>query len=274
MNSITIRCCVAVCAALASSKATALELTINGDFETGDTNGWVEFISGGQSFVTTTDAAGGTTAGLITNPDPGTPAVIKQANIGIFEGVEPGQEVMISFDAKGVQGPGGVAFAEFFSELSEGGTSSSEILGGGPLPVTDEYQTFNFMATTGPDVSGGVTLQFNAATGAFEGSTAELFIDNVSLTIMVDSMLQADFNGDGTVDLLDLDILGANFDGPGTPSTGDANGDGTVDLLDLDILGNEFGQSASATSTPEPTSALLAGLALTVGLTRRRRVNG
>lgn len=272
MSSITLRWGIAACVLFTSSMATALELTTNGNFETGDTSGWVEFITGGQTFDTTGDAASGTTAGMVTNADPGTPAVIKQANLGVGI-VQPGQEVTISFDAKGVQGPGGVVFAEFFSELDGGGTSSSVILGGGPLGLTDQYQPFSFTSLAGPDVSGGVTLQLNAATGAFTGSNAEFFVDNVSLSIVVESMLAADFNGDGTVDLLDLDILGAGFGAPGTSATGDANGDGTVDLLDLDILGSEFGQSSGATSTPEPTSALLAGLGLTAGLVRRR-VNG
>lgn len=66
-----------------------------------------------------------------------------------------------------------------------------------------------------------------------------------------------DFNGDGTVDLLDLDILGASFGLTGTDlATGDANGDGTTDLLDLDILGANFGSTAM-TAIPEPVSAAL-----------------
>lgn len=174
---------VAVAVALAST-ANAVELTTNGDFETGDVSGWdVSFLTGLQSFGPTGDAAGGATAGILINPDQGTGGVIKQANIGVGI-VVPGQEVTISFDAKGVQGPGGVVFAEFFSELSGGGTSASEILGGGPLALTDQYQNFSFTTLAGPIVDGGVTLQFNAATGAFAGSTAELFVDNVSVSVI------------------------------------------------------------------------------------------
>ena len=100
---------------------------------------------------------------MVTNPDPGTPAVIKQANVGIGV-VTPGQPIRVSFAAKGSGEIGGVGFAEFFSELEFGGVSAAEILGGGPLPLTDEYQTFTFDVTTGPDVSGGITLQFAAVT--------------------------------------------------------------------------------------------------------------
>lgn len=77
--------------------------------------------------------------------------------------------------------------------------------------------------------------------------------------------LPGDANGDGSVDLLDLDILGSNFgDSPATLAQGDFNGDNVVDLLDLDILGSNFGEmaaTASAAAVPEP-----AGLAVAVGL--------
>ena len=77
--------------------------------------------------------------------------------------------------------------------------------------------------------------------------------------------LPGDANGDGSVDLLDLDILGLNF-GLSTGAAyeqGDFNLDGAVDLLDLDILGLNFGQSVAAVAAPEPTGAvlLLCGLA-------------
>lgn len=74
-----------------------------------------------------------------------------------------------------------------------------------------------------------------------------------------------DANGDGSVDLLDLDILGSNFGvSPASLSQGDFNGDNVVDLLDLDILGSNFGAMASASiAVPEPGAAtLLCGMLL------------
>lgn len=176
---------LAATAALTASTASAqIELTTNGDLETGDVSGWeTGFLTGTQTFVTTGDAASGSFAGILTNNDAGTGGVIKQANIGVGL-VNPGDEVTISFDAKGNLGPGGVVFAEFFSELSGGGTSAAEILSGAPLSLTSDYQNFEFTAIAGPDVSGGVTLQFNAATGAFAGSTSQATIDNVSVTVI------------------------------------------------------------------------------------------
>lgn len=160
-----------------------LLLTTNGDFESGDTTGWTSFAMGSQTFDVTNDAANGSSAGLLTNLIDGQPLVVKQANLGVGV-VVVGETVSISFDAKGEGVLGGVAFAEFFSEIDGGGTSSAEILGGGPLALTNTYQTFNFTATTGTDISGGVTLQFNAATGANIGSTSTLFIDNVSVSVV------------------------------------------------------------------------------------------
>lgn len=163
--------------------ASAQELTSNGGFETGDTSDWEDFTVAPQTFNITSDANSGSWAAEVFNNTPASPAVVKQANLGIGT-VSPGDQIAISFAAKGSSAEGGVAFAEFFSEIDGGGTSSSEILSGGPLTLTDQYQTFNFMTTAGPDVSGGITLQFNAVTGGATGSTSVLFIDDASVQIV------------------------------------------------------------------------------------------
>lgn len=92
-----------------------------------------------------------------------------------------------------------------------------------------------------------------ANTGAAAGSDA-VFSFTIGTTL-----LAADFNGDGTVDLLDLDILGANFGmTPTTSASGDANGDGTTDLLDLDVLGSQFGQSSGPATASTPAFLVVA----------------
>ena len=83
---------------------------------------------------------------------------------------------------------GGVAIAEFLSDLSGGGTSMSQILGGGPLaldpdPDPNTWKSFSFTTTTGPDVSGGVTLQLAAITGGASGSVSNMCFDNASVTV-------------------------------------------------------------------------------------------
>ncbi|MEM1445499.1 MAG: PEP-CTERM sorting domain-containing protein [Planctomycetota bacterium] len=165
---------------LVAGTVTAQDLTTNGGFETGDTTGWESFPTANSTFNITSDSSEGVWAAEIFNNDQGSAAVVKQANIGIGV-VNPGDDITIKFDAKGSFAEGGVSFAEFFSEVDGGGTSSAEILGGAPLPLTDSYQTFMFTTTAGGDVSGGITLQFTATTGANQGSTAVVFIDNVSV---------------------------------------------------------------------------------------------
>ena len=92
-----------------------------------------------------------------------------------------------------------------------------------------------------------------------------------------------DFNCDGTVDVADLGIIGANFNGNSvTYVDGDANLDGAVDVADLGVVGANWSaaQSGSLSSAlqsaglnalvPEPTTVALVGLgALCLG--RRRR---
>lgn len=116
--------------------------------------------------------------------------------------------------------------------------------------------------------SGEVTL---AVTGHpdsdFIGDHAEEWNYELVLSIE-DGPLLGDPNGDGVVDLLDLDILGANFGrSPATFQQADLNGDNVVDLLDLDILGSQFGSTAS--SVPEPTSVCFVLLAAATALRRR-----
>ena len=163
------------------SSVAMADFTSNGDFETGDTSDWESFPTATSTFDVTMDANSGTWAGTVENTDLASSHVIKQANVGVGT-VQAGEDIIIKFSAKGVGAVGGVVFAEFFSELSGGGTSAGEILGGAPLALTNDYQDFEFTATTGPDVSGGITLQFAVVTGGATGSTSTFFVDDVSLT--------------------------------------------------------------------------------------------
>jgi uncharacterized protein (TIGR03382 family) len=173
---------VVALAAFAGS-ASAVELTTNGGFEAGDLSGWASFPTTNSTFNITTDSNSGVFGAEVFNNDPAAGAVVKQANLG--KGlVKAGETITISFAVKGSTANGGVAFAEFFSEIDGGGVSKSQILGGGPLALTGSYQIFNFVTTAGDDVSGGVTLQFAAVTGADTGSVAVLFIDDASVTII------------------------------------------------------------------------------------------
>ncbi len=102
---------------------------------------------------------------------------------------------------------------------------------------------------------------------------------------VVDMRIPGDANRDGDVNLLDLDLLGANWRAEDAGWDGaDFNNDGMTDLLDLDILGGNWGwgveepgafASALAASgvgslVPEPGTAALA-IAGVIVLVRRRR---
>jgi len=77
----------------------------------------------------------------------------------------------------------------------------------------------------------------------------------IALTVAVGYLIvhqshaaNADINGDGTVNILDLSILAAHYNKTGqTFSTGDINGDGVVNILDLSILAAAWGSSVSTT---------------------------
>lgn len=82
--------------------------------------------------------------------------------------------------------------------------------------------------------------------------------------------ISADFNDDGIVDALDLDLIRMNFGmEPATMADGDANNDGRVDGADFLIWQRQLGTSPVlpaalpiAAAVPEPTGMALAALGL------------
>ncbi|TWU29824.1 PEP-CTERM sorting domain-containing protein [Bythopirellula polymerisocia] len=175
-------------------ESSALELAVNGGFETGTFNdgspeaSWQQFPGGGiQSIVS--PGNGSTFAANLNVPvrsqtDPPVDNLIKNANLGIGI-VTPGQDITIKWDMRGsLTGAGGVVFVELFSELDGGGVSKQEIYTNAPIFPTADWQSFIWNTTLGPDVAGGVTLQLKASCGPVEGCGVDAYFDNVSISVI------------------------------------------------------------------------------------------
>jgi beta-glucanase (GH16 family) len=163
------------------------ELAVNGGFESGDLSDWAQFPANAadpnEQTVVMTNPRSGAYAGRIHNTTPGTASIIKQAN---RMPVSIGQTATVSFSARGSFGVGGVAFAEFFTELAGEGTSSARILGGGPLGLNADanvWTDFSFDIDITADVSGGITLQLTSTTGGDAASFADVYYDDISIVV-------------------------------------------------------------------------------------------
>ncbi|QDT70217.1 hypothetical protein MalM25_31630 [Planctomycetes bacterium MalM25] len=127
------------------------------------------------------------------------------------------------------------------------------------------------------DMSGRVSLTiidfFTSV--ASDLSLATVVFDNLVVTEVEQSILAGDFDGNGSVGDGDLTLLLSNWGSavPPVPAgwTGDQPTAPGVGDDELTALLNNWGVSASAVAVPEPSTALLACLAV-AALTARRRV--
>jgi hypothetical protein len=133
--------------------------------------------------------------------------------------------------------------------------------GGAETVVFDDF----FVA--GLSFPNGARAAFAARTG---GAYDHHDVDNLSIDWNYEAGVLGDTNGDGVVDLVDLNNVRNNFGGSGLGDT--APFDGVVDLEDLNAVRNNFG-AGSANPVPEPTSLALLALGAGVAVAMRRRTS-
>ena len=159
-------------------------LAVNGSFETGDFTGWQQFVNSGmQSISSDTPDTSSFSAALSGNTAVGAAGTteIKQANLeaGVLA---LGDVLNIQFDVKGTFGPAGQLNVLSFTEFGGDGatlTNNTTIASG-----VDNWTHYDYDITLdGPDASGGFSLAFNPVCGAVAGCFANVFIDNVSITL-------------------------------------------------------------------------------------------
>ena len=156
------------------------ELATNGDFEAGDLSCWEGIVNNGTITADNIEnnTVGGAWSAHVVAGAGGNPT-IKQNFLA--EGtVMIGDTIDISFDMKGTAGAGGVIFPKLISEGATG--SDGPILETIAAP-TAGWTTYTYSPTITADVARGITFEIAVVCGTDPGCTADVFIDNVSVTI-------------------------------------------------------------------------------------------
>ncbi|MEM7681804.1 MAG: PEP-CTERM sorting domain-containing protein [Planctomycetota bacterium] len=140
------------------------------------------------------------------------------------------------------------------------------------LPADTLYVIESTLSTDAPGIADSATV-YTILSPDGANPVTRLHFASLYLEAFLGSYLDADANQDGSVDLLDFDVLAGNFGSAttGGATEGDFNADGIVDLLDFDLLANGFGDAIGPAglpaNVPEPASIAL----LTVGIAAARR---
>jgi hypothetical protein len=148
-------------------------------------------------------------------------------------------------------------------------------LGGLPDMVID---AFDIDALADAILNGGDVATFDLVIdGVLDSLDMDMLIEMLVDTTVVDAgeeygfvtgSFYGDFNLDGTVNLLDLNKLTANYNGTGGWTLGDANGDGSIALLDLNKLTANYN---STVVVPEPATIFVMACGAAAMIRRRRR---
>jgi hypothetical protein len=151
----------------------------------------------------------------------------------------------------------------------------TDSFGGLPDDVIDAY---DIDALADAILNGGDVATFDLVIdGVLDSLDMDMLIEMLVDTTIVDAgeeygfvtgSFYGDFNLDGSVNLLDLNKLTANYNGTGGWTLGDANGDGSIALLDLNKLTANYN---STVVVPEPATIFVMACGAAAMIRRRRR---
>ncbi|MFD0862898.1 carbohydrate binding domain-containing protein [Sungkyunkwania multivorans] len=155
-------------------------LITNGDFETGDTTGWLFFDNGGSAIVTNEDQNGGSFSAKITSGPTNNPG-IKVERFAAGQ-VSAGQTIEVTFDSRAeALVDGAVINAFLFSETTNGDPATLHNLGA--VSTANTWSTNTLSTTIGPDVSGGISLLIEVVCGGAASCNGVVYIDNVTVNV-------------------------------------------------------------------------------------------
>ncbi len=144
---------------------------------------------------------------------------------------------------------------KYEKRTSQAGISVTLLAGG--ATGTSSGQT-----TTGAD---GAFQFANVAAGAYAvkmeaaGHLSAVYTFTLGaggITLNAVTLVAGDADGSGVIDLVDAGTIGANYKmpAPPAPTSADFNGDDSVNLIDLVLIGKNFGKTAQIIDLPPPTS--------------------
>jgi len=179
-----------VCAAafvLAAGQVSA-NLLINGDFETGNTAGWLVFGAVPPNTQVTVGAPNSTfappgsfSADMLNAPPAGAPLGLTLKQSSAAGSVGAGVPMTFSFDFKlNNAALGGIFTFQIFNEKAGGGVLNAPFNPGPLFPPVGVWQhvTGNWVT---PALTDFVTIQFLANVGATVGSAIDANVDNVNI---------------------------------------------------------------------------------------------